>query len=141
MEQHFGPIQAVLEEHYNINQKVELLLGLPRELSDAEVAVFEQSLRQQGLQLTAPVQAGIAPWPSTLRMEFRRAARNPREIGVLPLAVLLPVALGAIGITGILGYKVGQVIESIGKNIVPLVLIGGAIWLGLVFMKTRVPAR
>jgi ABC-type dipeptide/oligopeptide/nickel transport system permease component len=45
-------------------------------------------------------------------------------VAVWPLAVLIIVALGGVGIAAFLGWKVGNVIDALAKYIIPVTLIG-----------------
>ncbi len=119
---------------YKPGTPVEVFLGVDRDLSELELWQLQQDLVQGGLDLLSPASMGATDWwANTLRLEFRAPyGQGPASIGMLPLAVLIILAAGAVGIAGILGWKVGSVVESLGKYIVPLALIGAAT---LVFMK------
>lgn len=122
-------LQLTVQEHFNPGQPVELLVGLPTDLSNQEVRRVEAELHQQGLR--SSVEIGSGPWPTTLRFRFLRPAR-PRGVAVWPLAVLLIGAIGAVGVTGILGWRLGEAMGDIGaamaRSLIPLTLVVGGIW-------------
>lgn len=132
-------LQLQLEEHFNSGQPVELVLGIVRPLSDSELAQVEEELRRGGLELLAPVEVGIAPWPNTLRLAFRRPVQT-RGYGILPLAVLLIAAIGAVGVGGVLGWRLGELIAGLTENL-PLVLILGAAGFIVWSIFQKQPAR
>ena len=107
-------------------QGVELLLQLDQDLSSAELGTIQGTLVVNGMQLLSPVDIGTGPWPNTLRLQFRYPSAH--EVGMLPLAVLLVLALGSVGVGSFLGWKVGDVVGSIGKYMVPLALIFGGVY-------------
>lgn len=131
-------LQHTMEEQFNSRQPVELLLGISRELPDHQVSLLDAELRHQGVALLGRVEIGSGPWPVTLRLAVRRPPAV-RGTGVLPLAVLLVGALGLVGITGIIGWRVGDVIKGLGdaltKSLVPITLILGGIWLGSKYIE------
>ena len=114
-------LQRSIEEHSNPGQKVEVILALPRDLTAEELTFVQQELQSQGVNLTAPVQIGATPeWENALRVEFRRPAL--KGYSLLPLIPIIGI-LGALGIGSFLAFKTGSVIESFGRNLVPLALI------------------
>jgi hypothetical protein len=116
-------LDRALMEFFSPGQKVELLLGLPRDISDQEVAQLEQQLVNAGLDLHSIEMGSTKEWPYALRMIFTRPYR-PEGVAVWPLAVLIIVALGGVGIAAFLGWKVGNVIDALAKYIIPVTLIG-----------------
>lgn len=135
-------IQMVVEEHFDPGTRVELLLGLPRPLVGDELDRIAAYLRQHGAT-DAHVSFGAvsdAEWPNAIRAEFTRQARNP-QAQFLPFVVLLIGAMGAVGITAFLGFKVGQVIEQLGRNLVPLAVLGVGAFLLYTFIRSRAPER
>ncbi len=132
-------LQAHIEEHFNVGDKVELILGMPAPLTAEEVSAFQSELAAQGLPLTAPVQFGSTDdWKNAVRVEFRRPSF--KGVGALPLAVLLVLAAGAVGVVGILGWKAGNVIDQISNYIVPLALIGGGVLIFMKLVESRSPS-
>lgn len=131
-------LQLTVQEHFNPGQPIELLVGLPTDLSDQEVGRVKAELRQQGLP--SSVEIGSGPWPTTLRFRFLRPAR-PRGVAVLPLAILIIGALGAVGVAGILGWQVGEVVKGVGdamaRSLIPLTLVVGGIWLFSRYVEAR----
>lgn len=115
-------LDGALMEFFSPGQKVELLLGLPRDISDEEVYSVEQILRDAGLKLHS-IEAGSTQESPALRLIFTRPSRN-EGIAAWPLALLIPVVLGALGITAFTFWKVGGVIDALAKYIVPITLIG-----------------
>ena len=139
-------IQMVVEEHFNAGTRVALLLGLPREVTETQLGRIADHLHHHGMG-DAQVQfgtsynpAGSVLWDNTLRVEFTRPSREAKA-QFLPFAFTLIAAMGLVGITAYLGFKVGQVVEQIGRNLVPLALIGvGAVVL-IMWMRQRQPMR
>lgn len=119
---------------YKPGTPVEVFLGVDQDLTENDLWHLQQELVQGGLDLLSPASMGATDWwANTLRLEFRAPyGQGPASIGQLPLAVLIILALGVVGIGGVLGWKIGSVFESFGKALIPLGLIfAGA----LVFMK------
>jgi len=116
-------LDRALMEFFSPGQKVELLLGLPRDISDQEVARMGQQLVNAGLDLHSIEMGSTKEWPYALRMIFTRPYR-PEGVAAWPLAVLIIVALGGVGIAAFLGWKIGNVIDALAKYIVPITLIG-----------------
>lgn len=138
-------IQVVVEEHFDPGTRVELHLGLPRAVTEAELGRIGAHLHQNGMQ-DAQVLFGAAYspdgsvlWENALQVRFTRPSRAARA-QFLPFAFVLIAALGLVGITAYLGFKVGQVVEQIGRNLVPLALIGGGTVLLIMWMRQRKPA-
>lgn len=115
-------LDRAVMEFYSPGQKVELILGLPRDLSDQEVDQLEQRLLSSGLLLHSIEMGSTKQWPDALRMVFTRPNR-PQGVAAWPLALLIITALGGLGITAFLGWKVGGVIDALAKYIIPVTLI------------------
>lgn len=131
-------LQRTMEEHFNPGRPVEILLGLPVDLSSTQLDLLNAELRSQGVPLLSPAQIGSGPWPITLRLAVRRPQRS-RGTGLLPLAVLIIGALGAVGVTGLLGWRLGEVISSMGealsRSLIPMTLILGGVWVLTKYME------
>ena len=128
-------LQRTIEEHYNPGQRVSVILGLARELTDDEVGILASTFAENGLHVK--VEAGSAPeWPAAVRLEFNRPAKL-KGVGAWPLAAVLITALGAAGIVGILGWRLGEVMGSLAKNLLPITLIGAATFLMYGFVTRR----
>lgn len=127
-----------IQENFAPGETVEVLLGLSRDISNEEVGMVREAMKRQGLK--SKVEMGSGPWPNTMRLQFQRPVRQ-QGFAILPLAVLIIGALGAVGIGGVLGWKVGNVVESIGnsigKSLIPLTLVGGGIWLLSRFVEAK----
>lgn len=107
-----------------VGRPVEVFLGIDRDLDATELARLEKELTSGGLNVTDPVTIGSGPWANTLRLAFfSPASQGPHSTGMWPLAVLLVLSLGTVGIAGILGWKVSKIPEQIANYIVPLALI------------------
>ena len=106
--------------------KIELTLGIDRNLSASELALVAQSLNKN-VTLTGNLEMGSTPeWPNALRMTFYNPYNPISQKGyafALPLAVLIIGALGAVGVSAFLGFKLGNVIDALAKYIVPVTLI------------------
>lgn len=116
--------------------KVELIIGIDRSLSSAELSSVAQELGKS-LNLADQIQLGATrEWPNAIKMTFY----NPVKQGgysLLPIAVLIIGALGVVGVSAFLGWKLGTIFESIGKYIVPITLIvtGGFVLYGFATRK------
>lgn len=136
-------LQQYLAQNVPEGQPVELFLGVDRDLSADELDIMQDELQRGGLVLLEPIGVGSSgDWDNTVRVKFSRPAPLRGEIGVLPLAVLIIGALGAIGIGGIAGWKLGNIMDSFAKNIVPLALILGGIYAVVtIAKKSPAPAK
>ena len=130
-----------IEEFYEPGQKVELLIGIDKDLAGAELATLQNSLLQSGLQLLSPIQIGSYPWPNTLRLRFRRPASSG-QVGFIPLIPPIAIILAGLGVAVFLGWEVNKVIDAITRNLVPITLIavGGFVLYGYVTSRRRVAA-
>jgi predicted membrane protein len=90
-----------------------------------ELSVIEQKLLEEGLDLVAPLQLGTGEWPNTLRIKFRAApySKGVGQLG-LPLAVMIILAVGAVGITGILGWTIREILLKNFPLVAGLALFG-----------------
>jgi hypothetical protein len=119
----FDDIDNFIASHFRPGEEVDLYLGLPKPLTEEEVIKLETNLRSQGIALTAPLDYGSTKeWASAVRLRF--TAPDYSGVGTLPLAVMLVLAVGAVGIASFLGYKIGNVVDAIAKYTLPIVLIG-----------------
>ena len=129
-------LDIAIPEHYAPGQVVDLFLELPRELRHDEVLAVRRNLESQGLDIRSAQMGAFGDWPNTLRLQFKRPAR-PQGYAVLPLAVMVIGALGAVGVASFLGWKLGNIVDSIGKNILPILAIGVAGLLGYKFLQQK----
>ena len=130
-------LQWQAEEHFAPGDKVEAIIGLPADLNATELSTLEAKLKASGLDLIDTVALGATPeWPNALRIRFRRPLRM-KGAAFLPLAVMLVLALGAIGITGIVGWKIGDVIGSIGQSLLPIALITAGTIIAVAYVKSK----
>lgn len=128
-------IQAYLDENFNPGSRVELLLQVPEDLSVGQLATIEASLQS----VNAKVAVGsTGEWPNALRIEFTKSSRHDKT-KIIPFAVMLVGALAAAGIVGILGWKLGNSVSTIGDAIAKnVVWIAGIAAVGLVvYMNKR----
>ena len=118
--------------------KVELTIGIDKDLSESQLASIAQSL-SSNLVLTDTLQIGSTPeWPNALKLSFYNPVTPGQGIAfALPLVVLIIGALGVVGISSFLGFKIGNVVDSIAKYIIPITLIsvGGLVLYGYVTRK------
>lgn len=114
-------LQKAVESRLRPGQKAEVFIGLSDDVTDEQVATIERELVDGGLLLTSPVEVGTGPWSTTLRIGFVR----PKGIGFvqIPLAAMLVLALGAVGVTGILGWKLGGMVDQVKRYVLPIALI------------------
>jgi len=126
-----------VNEHFNAGQKVNLYLCIDRALTSEEVQAFENSLRQQGLNLTSPIRFGSGPWDNTLNVQFTRPAYS-KGVGFLSLPMMMVGAAGFIVVT-IIGWKFVSEITKTGNILIIGGLIAGTIIL-VQLIKHRAPA-
>ena len=123
--------QLILEEHFQANRRLEVLLGLGTDLSAQQLASLETELLRQGVPLLGRIELGTNPWPITLRLVVRSAPS--RGSAAVPLVVLIIGALGAVGLAGVLGWRIGEVVKGLGdalvRGLIPLTLILGTVYL------------
>lgn len=102
--------------------KVELVIGLNRNIDASELNIIGSKLTEGGLLLTGPLTIGsTAEWPNALKIDF--VASERKGIGFWPVAIAV---VGALSFIGIAGWGLAKVTESFSKNLVPIVLIGVA---------------
>ena len=125
-------LQTQLDAWYRPGKKLQLDLGLPRDLSVEELSIIQDRLTSEGLRLIAPIEIGSGPWQNTLRLKFE----NPKgyaQFGI-PLVVMIILAVGAVGIAAFLGWKVGEVFQQWFPAIAVLALAGV---LGYAYVTSR----
>lgn len=139
--QDLNRLQQYLAKNVPEGKPVELFIGVERDLNSDELDLLQDDLLAGGLELLDPVSIGSSgDWANTVRLNFKKPVANQSGIGILPLAVLIIGALGAVGIGGIFGWKLGNIMDSFAKNIVPIALILGGIWAVTTIAK-KSPAR
>lgn len=114
-------------------KRLQVDIGLTRDLSIAELATIQQKLLSEGLRLLGPVEIGTGRWQNTLRIKFE----NPTgyaQIQALPVVVLIILAVGAVGIGGILGWRIGETFQNWFPAIAVLTLAG---FLGYAYITSR----
>lgn len=105
-----------IANHFGPGERVDLILELPRDLTAVELDKVQAELKGRGLELTAPIELGAdRQWPDALRVQFPRPHR-PAGTAVLPLGGLVIGALGAVGITGLLGWRIGDTVMQSEVN-------------------------
>lgn len=110
---------------------IEVIIGLPREINYHELNLIEKELRKR-IDLIE-VQYGSTPeWNNALKVVFSK--HNP-----IPTFLIIPMiyALGIVGIGGILGWRIGEVIREIGRHILPISLVAIGAWVFVEVMKIR----
>ena len=129
-------IQRYVSEHFRGGQGVDLLLAVDKPLDTSELATFQNKLIEGGLNLRAPVEYGSHPqYQHVIHMQFE--APVSEGIAALPIAVLIIAAIGAVGIGGVLGWRVGDVIGKVGEYILPLALLAGGVFLLTRFVDAK----
>lgn len=114
---------------------MQLDIGVEREFSADELNKFQETLVAEGLHLTTPVQMGTGDWENTIRIQFK----NPEGYGALPAApiAIIVLALGAVGLSGMLGWRLSDVI----RDYFPAILISavgiGVLWLALSYKERK----
>jgi hypothetical protein len=134
-------LQYILNEHFGKGARVELVIGLHQPLIPDQVALFEQHLVESGVPLTAPVQFGeyaTKGWSNALRIEFHNPGIDSSHVGFvwwIPVAIIGGLTL--VGISGWIGFQVGELLQSLAKAVVPVALIIGGVYLASVALKDR----
>ena len=134
-------LQYIIDEQFGAGAKVDLVIGLYNPLTDDQVSMFEQFLRESSVPLLAPVQYGSSPengWDYALSIKFHNPVRQPGQVGFvwwIPLALV--GGLATIGITGWIGFQVGEFLQSLAKAIIPIALILGGAYLASKALEQR----
>ena len=115
-------LQLLVEEHFDPGEPVEVLIGVPEEVSQDKAQEMQRYMNERGLDAKVAFGSSV-DWPNTIRLEFTRPQNRRVEAKFLPLALLVIGALGVAGVGLILGFKIGGVLDQVGKNLVPLILI------------------
>jgi len=129
-------LDYVITEHFNAGQKVDLRLAIPRDLNEDELYTVKRYLEEPGLMVHSVKMSA----PGEVQILFDRPSR-PEGYAILPLVVLVIGALGAVGVAGLLGWKIGEgignILDSIGRMIIPVaVIIAGGLILNS-YLKSR----
>lgn len=111
---------------YPAGAKVVLYLGVDRDMSVDDLQTLEAELKQGGMQLAEHPAIGTDEWANTVKLVFYNP-EVPAGISFLPIPVLIILAVGVVGIGGVLGWKIGGVFDNIGDYILPLGIIAGAV--------------
>lgn len=116
----FKGLQSELERRFSEGEPVELLIGIDKDLTEADLLNIQSILEGSGLELLSPISIGENPWPNTLNIKIARPSvvdTGDSGTAILPLAVLLVGALAASGVVLVMGWQLGKLIESFAKNI------------------------
>ncbi len=136
-------MQLHLDKSYKTGEAIDLIIGIPKNLSIEELSQVQASLLSQGVRVLEPIEIGsedTEKWQNAVRMKVSYNPIPKGEVGFLPLAVLIIAALGAVGVTGIIGWKIGGVFDAVKKNFVPVFLIGiGGIVLLALILRPAIP--
>ncbi|MFH1486984.1 MAG: hypothetical protein ABIH46_13005 [Chloroflexota bacterium] len=125
-------LDVALAENFAPGEPVSVIVGLPRAITREEFASVVSHLRSRGMNLIRADYVSTSEWSYALQLDFRRPSRS--GYAVLPLAVLIIGALGIIGIGSFVGFKLGNVMDSLAKNMVPIALIGVAGWVLVTYL-------
>ena len=119
-------LDYILTERFNPGDTVDLRLAIDRLLSTEELAVIKNHLASYGLMVR---RVGMVE-PGVVSIVFDRPSR-PQGYAQLPLSVLIIGALGAVGVVAVLGWSIASgvksILQSIGKNVIWIGLIIGAV--------------
>ena len=131
-------IPSAIAEWVRPGRPVELIIGLGQPVSREHIAALEAKMASSGMPIRADM--GSTPeWPNAMRLRFNRP-RKVKGVAFLPLAVLLVGAIGAVGVTAFVGWKLGTAVTDISKRIVPLAIIAGVTFVALAYFKGQ-PAK
>ena len=117
-------LHSALQEFLGPGQRGELILGVPNPMGGDQLATLQAYLQSKGFMATVDF-GSTSDWSNAVRINFKRPSRS--EYAFLPLALppaaLIIAALGVVGVTGILGFKLGNVLDSLSRNLVPIAVI------------------
>ena len=137
-------LQEYLAKNVPVGKPVELFIGVERDLNSDELDMLQDDLLAGGLELLDPISIGTSgDWENAVRLKFKRPAfPGPGTVGLIPLWLILTGGLAAIGLSGAIGWKLGNIVDSVAKNIVPIALILGGLWVVTrMATKSPTPAR
>ena len=100
-------------------QNYALELSFYPPFSEAQLQKLQDELISQGIELLSPVGDNFPTYPTIVRIE----ARAPRDgYGfALPFWVLMTLAIGAVGISTMLGWRIA---DTIKQHFIPILLAG-----------------
>jgi len=121
-----------LREHFNAGDRVEMFLGIDKDVSDSELSTIQQYLTDKGVQLTSPLEFGsVDQWNNAIRMTFTR----PSYEGV----GFVFSAMGLVAAT-VLGWKITDDIANVMKeNFAKIVIIGAIAGVSIYYISRKVP--
>jgi len=129
-------LDYVITEHFDAGQPIDLRIPIPRDLNADELYTIRAYLEEPGLAVRTVKMSA----PGELQIIFDRPSR-PEGYAILPLVVLIIGALGTVGVGSFLGWKIGSgiqnIMDSIGKMIIPLAIVGGGIFLLNTWVKAK----
>ena len=102
----------------------ELTLYTWNPLSQEKLDALQEQIASKGIRLTADIYTILEKPPARTVIRFE----VPSGYAILPFWVLLTLAIGTVGIAGVLGWRVGEVISKIGESLPWVLLIVGGIW-------------
>lgn len=134
----FKGLETQLKAWYKPGAKLMLDIGLSRDPDADELMAMEQYLTEKGMKLTAPLSIGSGAWEHQLRMQFE----NPKGFGfVVPLVVMIIGAIGILGLTGVGGWRITNIIEDHLPGLALMVLAGFMGWAYFSSKKTTTGVR
>ena len=116
----------VILEQFNPGDRVDLRLGVTRQLSADEMQDYTDYLADNGVEDVVTEQVSD-PWSNTVRVQFTRPHRIEGYGVTLGVVGIILGGLLAIGLLGLIGWGVTKFVDAVTKNIVPIiaVCIGG----------------
>lgn len=121
----WGDLGLQLDAWFQPGGKVFLEFGVDRDLNVEELTAIQEALLKEGVPLVSPVQIGSGVWENTIRLGLQ----NPRGFAVAPLlAGAIILAIGAVGVGSILGWRIGRLLE---RHFLPILIVGSAVTLGV----------
>ena len=106
---------------------LDLYLDIGRDLNQQQLDIIQKQLAANGMKVMAPVSIGAGPWEDTLNIKYQNvppSSNGVAAIGGLPPAAVIILALGAVGIASIGGWKVMSAVRENFNLIAILALVG-----------------
>jgi hypothetical protein len=96
-----------LMEFFAPGDKVDVIVGLPQDISDEDVLNISRQLSDMGMVVNK-IQAGSTPeWPSALQVVFTRP-RRAKGVATIPLNGVISSSLVRVGAGNMVGWRMSR---------------------------------